>query len=198
MDKPQLFVIAGPNGAGKSVLSKWLLNNTLVAFDGDKLQKELTEKYPALPWEVIQQMSAQQFESQWQTALERQANFAYETNFTFPQSIQIPKAFQEKGYEINLFYIGLHTLSECARRVALRVQNGGHDIDSGSLELNFNGGIVHVIKHFAFFDRCVLIDNSILNDPKIVLYAEFGKIKSKSATLPRWVTMHFSDILNSE
>jgi predicted ABC-type ATPase len=197
MDKPQLFVIAGPNGAGKSVLSRWLLNNHLEAFDGDKLQKALAEQYPALPWEEIQRMAAHQFESQWQAARAERGDFAYETNFTFPQSIQLPITFRESGYEINMFYIGMHTLTESTRRVALRVQNGGHDVDSGSLELNFNGGIVHVLKHFAFFDRFLFIDNPISGPPKIVLYAELGKIKSKSATLPRWATTHFADILNT-
>ncbi len=122
-------------------------------------------------------------------------DFAYETNFTFPQSIEIPQTFRNNGYEINMFYLGLNSITESTRRVALRTKKGGHDVDSGSIELNFNGGIVQVLNYFAFFDRFLFIDNPVISGPRIVLQAELGKIKSKSPNLPRWLKTHFATLI---
>ncbi|MDJ1480587.1 zeta toxin family protein [Cytophagaceae bacterium YF14B1] len=198
MDKPQLYIIAGPNGAGKSVLSKWLVNKNIDVFDGDLLQKELSLKYKAIPWEQVQHLAAREFEKRWSNALEKREDFAYETNFTFPNSIDLPLTFQKHGYEINMFYLGIGSIAESIRRVALRVEKGGHDVDTGSIELNFTGGITHVHQHFDKFDRFLFIDNSIISTPRIVLYAELGKIKSKSPTLPRWMTTYFARLLSIE
>ena len=197
MDKPQLFVIAGPNGAGKSMISKWLLGEDVDVFDGDKLQKELSDIYPDTNWEGLRHLSAQIFEAKWQKAIQTHEDFAYETNFTFPQSIQLPIHFKENGYETNLFHIGLDNIQKSTDRVNMRVAEGGHDVDNGSIELNFNGGIFHITKHFAFFDRLLFIDNPISTKPRIVLYAESGVIMRKTEPLPGWVTEHFTETVSS-
>jgi predicted ABC-type ATPase len=185
MDKPQLSVFAGPNGAGKSTVSNWLFGNEADVFDGDKLHKQLSEAHPNTAWEELNRLSAQIFEEKWRKAVLSRDDFAYETNFTYPQSISLPTTFRENGYETNLLYIGLDNIQKSIDRVAMRVAEGGHYVDDGSIELNFSGGIYHVIRHFAFFDRVLFIDNPIVTKPRIVLRAECGEIKSKSPTLPR-------------
>lgn len=196
MDEPQLFIVAGPNGAGKSFASKLLVGDDLEVFDGDKLEKQLIESHPNANWERIRELSAEIFEHRWKSAIEKHEDFAYETNFTFPTSIRLPTTFKAAGYEVNALYIGLDSVDESTKRVKLRTQKGGHDVDNGSIELNFNGGIFHIIKHFAFFDRFFFIDNPISTKPRIVLHAESGIIKRKTEVLPDWVTTHFAEIVS--
>lgn len=196
MDKPQLFVVAGPNGAGKSSFSNLLVGSDSEVFDGDKLEKQLIESQPNASWERIRELSAEIFEYRWKSAIEKRGDFAYETNFTFPTSIRLPTTFKTAGYEINLLYVGLNSVNESTKRVKLRTQKGGHDVDNGSIELNFNGGIFHVIEHFAFFNRLLFIDNPVNTKPRIVLYAESGVILRKTEPLPGWVTTHFAEIVS--
>jgi predicted ABC-type ATPase len=195
MDKPQLFIFAGPNGAGKSTISRLVLGDEVDVFDGDLLQKQLETEQPDLSWQKMYEITSGIFREKQDNAILNREDFAYETNFTFEQSIRIPEKFRAAGYEITMFYVGLGTIEESTDRVNLRKKEGGHDVDAASIEMNFNGGIENIKSFFSFFDRLFFIENPIINPPRIVLHAQSGRIIRQSENLPEWVKNHFSEIL---
>jgi predicted ABC-type ATPase len=195
MDKPQLFIFAGPNGAGKSTISRLVLGDEVDVFDGDLLQKQLETEQPDLSWQKMYEITSGIFREKQDNAILNREDFAYETNFTFEQSIRIPEKFRAAGYEITMFYVGLGTIEESTDRVNLRKKEGGHDVDAASIEMNFNGRIENIKSFFSFFDRLFFIENPIINPPRIVLHAQSGRIIRQSENLPEWVKNHFSEIL---
>lgn len=178
MSRPKLWIIAGCNGAGKSSYSKALVEGGVIPFDYDAYFLKYFEKLQ--PTEIQDQMAHNmafsELERQVENAIAGSRDFAYETNFN-STPLFWPERFKEKGYEIRMIYLVLDSIDEALRRVAVRVQNGGHFVPETEIKKRYFQGFKNLDTHFGFFDVIDVFDCSEYeHEPKFCFSFSHGEI----------------------
>lgn len=92
---------------------------------------------------------------------------------------------KEKGYIIDLYYIGLNTKYESVYRIANRVRKGGHDIPPEDVERRFKKRFDDLNKIVPYCDKVVFYDN----ENGFVKVAEIikGEFKFTNDYRPDWI-----------
>lgn len=178
MSRPALLVVAGCNGSGKSTYSKLLASSEFAPFDYDSYY--LTFYRSLLESDVrdvmAHNMAQQELETQINSAVSAHQNFCYETNFN-STPLFWPEHFKKNNYELRLIYLCLNSIEEANRRVAIRVQNGGHFVAEDEVKKRFYDGFSNLNDYFSFFDVVHLFDSStFMKEPRHLLSMVNGKI----------------------
>lgn len=177
MNKPKLWVIAGCNGAGKSSYSHELVDSDVIPFDYDKY---FLDYYKVLQPSDIQDRMAhnlafEEFERQIYEAINKKKDFSYETNFN-STPLHWPEKFKKEGYQLHLIYFVLNSIEEAKRRVAIRVENGGHFVPETEIQKRYFDGFNNLNVHFEFFDSLDVFDCSAYrSEPQFCFSLANGK-----------------------
>ncbi|WP_286972131.1 zeta toxin family protein [Flavobacterium sp. UBA4854] len=180
MSKPVLTVIAGCNGSGKSTFSKVLSPEKFTPFDYDfyflKFYNSLFDS--DIREEMAHSLAFNELEHQIKTAIANKSSFCYETNFN-STPLHWPDIFKNNGYDLQLIFLCLNSIQEAKKRVAIRVENGGHFVPENEIERRYQDGYNNLNKFFGHFDYVDIYDSSAYNEqPSYVLSIESGKIQS--------------------
>jgi predicted ABC-type ATPase len=189
---PELFIIAGPNGAGKSTYSESLVRPYMGVFDGDKELRTLTSKYPDVDSAHLENVRNDMFQAQKETALKNRVDFAYETNFASEQTMETVQQFKDRGFSVNLIYVGLANIQNAISRVNLRVSQGGHRVPGDQIRENYEDGLKNLQKYARVFDRTLIYDNSsnkVMTPPKLLFELKKGLLIEKAAKIPKWAEL---------
>ena len=183
---PNLIIIAGCNGAGKSTFASSFLPEGLTSFDYDRLN---IENYNSLPDSELRDLFAKNktiadFESAVTIAIEKEADFCYETNFdSLP--LYWAKEFKKHNYRINLIFFCLDNQDIAQHRIQVRTEFKGHFVDNKTIDLKWKTGYKNLNLHFQFFDNILFVDNSKSSDIYTnLLQIESGKIVLMTDKLP--------------
>ncbi|OYU94732.1 MAG: hypothetical protein CFE21_13655 [Bacteroidetes bacterium B1(2017)] len=177
MTKPILLVIAGCNGSGKSTFSKDIGAGNFEPFDYDF---HFLRNYSSLldidiKDKMAHNITWQQLENQVEDAIKSKSNFCYETNFN-SSPLYWPQIFKDNGYEIRMAFLCLNSIEEAMKRVAIRVQNGGHFVPDTEIEKRYYEGFANLNSCYPFFDSIDLFDTSSYGEePKFILSIEKDK-----------------------
>ncbi|AXB56048.1 hypothetical protein [Flavobacterium fluviale] len=180
MSKPILTVIAGCNGSGKSTFSKVLSPGKFTPFD---YYFQFLKFYNSLfdsdiREDMAHRLAFKELENQIKIAIENNSSFCYETNFN-STPLHWPNIFKNNGYDLQLIFLCLNSIQEAKKRVAIRVENGGHFVPENEIEIRYQDGYHNLNKFFDYFDYVDLYDSSgYLQQPSYILSIESGKIKS--------------------
>lgn len=82
--------------------------------------------------QMAHNLAFQELENQIEKAISGNMDFCYETNFN-SSPLYWPKKFKDSGFEIQLIYLVLDSIEEAKKRVAIRVQNGGHFVPENEI-----------------------------------------------------------------
>jgi len=117
--------------------------------------------------------------------LDYDANFTQETTLSGYRPEIIARRATELGYYIRLLYIGLDTPEECIRRIANRMERGGHKIGEDDVRRRFVGRWDSLNKILPYCDEVLFFDN----DNGFVEVAEYydGQFLLKGESRPDWV-----------
>lgn len=198
MSKPTLLIIAGCNGSGKSTFSKLLSPSDFSPFDYDfqflKFYKSLIDS--DIKETMAHQMAFNELEIQIKKAIEEKSSFCYETNFN-STPLHWPELFKKNGYNLYLIFLCLDSIAEAKKRVAIRVENGGHFVPENEIEKRYQDGYNNLNSFFDYFDYVDLFDSSkYLTHPSHILSIESGKVVSR-AHIPDYLNILIPDILKS-
>ncbi len=100
-----------------------------------------------------------ELERQIEEAIGKGRDFCYETNFN-STPLFWPEKFRENGYELHLIYFVLNSVEEAKRRVAIRVENGGHFVPENEIQKRYFEGFANLDTHFGYFDFLDVFDCS--------------------------------------
>ncbi|MFI4990861.1 MAG: AAA family ATPase [Solirubrobacterales bacterium] len=179
----QLHLVVGPNGAGKTTFVKEFLALELPGYvyvNADEIAKA---RWPA-------DSDAHAYEAA-QVAAETRAHliaggrsFIAETVFSHRSKLDLIRSAQGAGYQVVL-HVMLVPEGLAVRRVAYRVQAGGHDVPERKIRERYHRLWRLVAQAISLADRAVLYDNSPRTGP-VKIADFFGGLPIGAATWPEW------------
>lgn len=171
MNQKTVFFIAGPNGSGKTTFTYTLLKNSSLLsgnhVNPDEILVELGLEETKENYITAFGVAEQRIEE----ALEKGENLLIETVFSSPRKLALFKRFKEAGYFINMIYICTEDPDINVLNVAERVKKGGHDVPIRKILERYDRSLENAAAIAMETDCLILIDNSELDTPPVVLEA---------------------------
>lgn len=156
----RIFIIAGPNGAGKTTFATEFLNNEAdcpLFINADDIAVDMNPSNPHLvSFQAGRRMLGQICEH-----VDRRESFAFETTLSGRGYARRIPRWRGQGYRVKLFFLQLPTPEMAIRRVAQRVQEGGHDVPEDVIRRRFDAGWRNFGQLYRdLVDGWILYDNS--------------------------------------
>lgn len=137
-----LYIIAGPNGAGKTTASMSILPGVLHCkefVNADNIARGIS---PLNPEDDIVSIAAGKLMMQRvRVLLEGNENFAIETTLATRSHAALVKEAHDHGFYVVLLFFYLDSPDISVRRVAQRVQEGGHNIPRETIFRRYEKGL---------------------------------------------------------
>jgi predicted ABC-type ATPase len=176
-------VVIGPNGSGKTTFVTEFLALELPGYAYVNADEIAKARWPA-------DSDGRAYEAA-QVATETRAyliaggrSFIAETVFSHPSKLDLIRSAREAGYQVVL-HVMLVPEELAVKRVAYRVQAGGHDVPEHKIRERYQRLWRLVAHAISLADRAVVYDNSRPTGP--VKIADFyGGMPIGAATWPEW------------
>ena len=143
---PSIYIIAGCNGAGKTTAAYNLLPDvfkTIEFVNADEIARGLSPFNP----EGVAFQAAKIFLERLNYLISRKQNFAFETTLSGLTYLKFIESAKRQGYDITLFFIWLNNFELAKKRVAARVDKGGHNIKEDVIERRYVKGIKNFLNY---------------------------------------------------
>lgn len=156
----KILMIAGPNGAGKTTATFELIAqspNLYEFLNADEIAKGLAPRHPESMALTASKLMIQRLKE----LLGAEKSFAFETTASGTNYLKHLKHAQTQGYEIHLTFLWLSNPQQAVKRVAQRVMQGGHHVDTGTITRRYYSGIKNVLNlYLPLVDTANIIDVS--------------------------------------
>ena len=92
--------------------------------------------------------------------IDKRENIAIETTLSGKTYFSLFKKMKEIGYSMNIFYLWIPDLEIAKKRVAKRVENGGHDVPVKDIERRFKRSLENFEIYSEIMDTVLFLNNS--------------------------------------
>lgn len=175
------ILIAGVNGAGKSTLYHILdeLQN-MPRINIDEIVNEFGRWDN--PNDVMQagkialKRMKEYFDEEW--------SFNQETTLCGKSIRKSIKKAKEKGYSVEIHYVGVDSVDIAKARVQYRVSKGGHGIPVEDIERRYQESFRNLVELREEFDRITFYDNTTYFE-RIAIF-ENNKMELMPGNIPKW------------
>ncbi len=136
---PRAYIIAGPNGAGKTTYARaFLLEHARCAtfINADLIAAGLSPLDPQAAAVRAMRMMAEMIEE----CVRDHRDFAVETTLAGRSCIGLIRAWRATGHQVSIILLRLPSADAAVRRVAQRVQKGGHDVPEPLIRQRYDAG----------------------------------------------------------
>lgn len=137
-----LYIIAGPNGAGKTTASMSILPTVLNCkefVNADSIAKGISPLNPED--EIVSIQAGKLMMQRVRMLMLTNENFAIETTLASRSHAALVKEAHEHGFKVILLFFRLSSPDISIRRVAQRVQEGGHNIPTETIHRRYEKGL---------------------------------------------------------
>lgn len=149
-------MIAGPNGAGKTTGAAAILPKRFPAesfINADEIARTLAIQSPVVAGRIMLH--------QIHELRERAETFAFETTLAAKSYVSFLREAQQVGYWVHIAFVWLSSVELAKKRVAVRVQRGGHDIPAADIERRYWRGLRNFFELYRdLANTWILCDNS--------------------------------------
>lgn len=157
---PDPYIIAGCNGAGKTTASLTILPDILHVnefVNADAIASGISPLNP----ESVSFLAGRLMIQRINQLIEEQRGFAFETTLSTKSYLSFIKKAKQKDYTVTLLYFWLNSPELAKKRVAKRVQMGGHNIPVDIIERRYYRGLSNLFNDFVHLcDRWMIYNNS--------------------------------------
>jgi predicted ABC-type ATPase len=157
---PRCIVIAGPNGAGKTTFAREFLpkDARVIHFvNADLIASGLSPLKPQLAaW-----AGGRLFLVELDRLASLRVDFAFETTLSGMVYLNRLRRWKAAGYRIEIVYLHLPSARLALRRIAARVQQGGHDVPRVDVVRRFSRSWENFNRHYRpLADHWEIYDNT--------------------------------------
>ncbi len=186
-------LVGGPQGSGKSSLFP-VADSGYDAFNVDAHRRALNGGSAQNIPVAIRDQATKDYAAFIEDHIARQLSFSIEVTLAKEITFEQAARARRSGFLVRLTYVAT-ALDECLRRVAGRVQLGGHGVTAEVLKATYASSMRNLPRALADFDLVQVYDNSsptVPNQPQsergpLVLEAHGGTIISANDTPPGWL-----------
>jgi predicted ABC-type ATPase len=142
-----LYIISGCNGAGKTTASYTLLPEILDCkefVNADEIARGLSPFNPESMAIEAGRLMLQRIED----LLSQEVTFSIETTLATKSYLSLVRRAQAKGYRVSIIFFWLNSPELAIKRVAERVQHGGHNIPKDIVRRRYVAGINNLFRLF--------------------------------------------------
>ena len=161
-DRPRLIIVAGPNGTGKTSITEQLLLHEwmtgCVYVNPDFIARDQFGDWNSYDSVLKAAQKATEIREQCLSECNSQA---FETVLSAPDKVDFIRRAKKAGYFIRLFFVGTDDPSINAKRVAMRVMEGGHDVPIGKIISRYAKSLANCSLAAKIADLAYLYDNSV-------------------------------------
>lgn len=157
-----IMVFAGTNGAGKSsVIAQYLSGEDATTYyNPDEHARRLRRATPGLSATDANSQGWERGRALLEDAIRDHTNFNFETTLGANTIPTLLREAAESGLMVHMYYVGLESPEMHIRRVASRVQKGGHSIPEDKIRQRYESSPKNLITLWPALHRVVLFDNS--------------------------------------
>nr|AIF26070.1 putative uncharacterized protein [uncultured bacterium Ad_125_H07_contig1] len=162
-----MYIISGCNGSGKTTASYTLLPELLDCSEfvnSDEFAKSLAPFHPETAYITASRYMLKKL----RYLFTRREDFCIETTLATRSLLKTVRTAQDQGYFVTVVYLWLNNPEIAVRRVAARVEAGGHDVPPDVIRRRYYTGLEYFFDLYSpVCDKWMLVDNSD-NDFRIV------------------------------
>ena len=157
---PRLYIISGCNGSGKTTASYTLLPELLDCSEfvnSDEFAKSLAPFHPETAYITASRYMLKKL----RYLFTRREDFCIETTLATRSLLKTVRMAQDQGYFVTVVYLWLRSPEIAVKRVAARVEAGGHDVAPDVIRRRYYTGLEYFFDLYApVCDKWMLVDNS--------------------------------------
>ena len=158
---PRCIIIAGPNGAGKTTFAREFLPREarVVHFvNADLIAGGLSPLRP----ELAALAGGRLFLAELDRLAGTRVDFAFETTMSGLVYLKRLNLWKAEGYRIEIIFLSLSSPQLALRRIAARVEQGGHNVPRADVLRRFVRSWNNFVRHYRpLADRWEVYDNSL-------------------------------------
>ena len=157
---PRMYIISGCNGSGKTTASYTLLPELLDCSEfvnSDEFAKSLAPFHP----ETAYITASRDMLKKLRYLFTRREDFCIETTLATRSLLKMVRMAQDQGYFVTVVYLWLRDPEIAIKRVAARVEAGGHDVAPDVIRRRYYTGLEYFFDLYSpVCDKWMLVDNS--------------------------------------
>jgi predicted ABC-type ATPase len=179
---PIFLMFAGPNGSGKSTITEAFRDRGLFPanyVNADEIAKTLLGSS-----EEIGYQAAQMAEVQRQELMRQRQSLAFETVMSHPSKLALLEQAKLLGYQVILVFVGTNNPQINVERVALRVQQGGHDVLTDKIIARYHRTLQLLPRAVELANTVYIFDNT--QTAELILQVVDGLQNIRQA-IPKWI-----------
>ena len=134
MPKPELIIVGGANGSGKTTFAlKYAALRGCPYLGADAIAAQLSPRKP----ELAAVTAGKEFILRLARAIEEKKTIVVESTLSGRGLRRVMLDARNSGFEISIVYVFLDSANTCVKRVAERVQKGGHAVPEEDIRRRF-------------------------------------------------------------
>lgn len=159
--QPVMTIFSGINGAGKSTLYSFQIHigepNLGVRICPDEILLDFNGS-----WKSNRDIakSGSLTVSKIHACIDKGLSFNWETTLIGLSSISFVERAKKNGFKIHLNFIGVEDVDLSLRRIAERVERGGHGVPEAMVRMRFENQFLNFHKLFPLIDTAMFYDNT--------------------------------------
>ena len=155
-----MYIISGCNGSGKTTASYTLLPELLDCSEfvnSDEFAKSLAPFHPETAYITASRYMLKKL----RYLFTRREDFCIETTLATRSLLKTVRMAQDQGYFVTVVYLWLRSPEIAVKRVAARVEAGGHDVAPDVIRRRYYTGLEYFFELYSpVCDKWMLVDNS--------------------------------------
>lgn len=174
MQKPILVIVAGPNGSGKTTITEKLLTHAWLE-NSVYINPDIIAQEKFGGWNNTESFikAANYAQELRQNCIKNKQNLIFETVFSTQGKVDFIQLAVEAGFFVRLFFIATTDPAINTKRIAWRVEEGGHEVPMNKITSRYFKSIDNCSKVINLVDRVYIYDNSIDGvSPKLIFRVE--------------------------
>ncbi len=130
-----------------------------------------------------------------EACLTQRRSLAFETVLSMPDKLDFLRRARDSGFFVRLFFVGTDDPSINAKRVALRVMLGGHDVPISKIIDRYARSLANCRAAVGLADRAYIYDNSLENaSARLIFRTANGKLIKAYGPINPWAQTILTEI----